>query len=62
MVYFEFAPQVLSALETQGFDWASLRGFADSMLNKIASKHFLRLKEEAHVPADLKVLDVQLAC
>ena len=73
MVYFEFAPQVLSALETQGFDWVSLRGFADSMLKKIAAKQLesaytewmqtiLKLKEEAGQRiADLKVLDVQLA-
>ena len=72
MVYFEFAPQVLQKLETQGFHWATLRPFADSMLAKIANKDLesaytewmqtiLRLKEEAHVPEDLKVLDVALA-
>ena len=72
MVYFEFAPEVLQALETQGFHWAGLRGFADSMLKKIASNDLesaytewmqtiLQLKEEAHVPEELKVLDVALA-
>ena len=73
MVYFEFAPEVLEALETQDFDWATLRGFADSMLNKIAKKDLesafqewmqtiLRLKEEAGQKiTNLKVLDVQLA-
>ena len=72
MVYFEFAPEVLQKLETQGFDWGSLRGFADFMLDKIASKDLesafqewmqtiLKLKEEAHVVEALKVLDVQLA-
>ena len=72
MVYFEFAPEVLEALESQGFNWAGLRGFAESMLHKIASKDLesaytewmqtiLKLKEEADLPADLKVLDVQLA-
>ena len=73
MVYFEFAPEVLEALGKQGFDWATLRPFADSMLDKIDNKDLesafqewmqtiLRLKEEAHVPDSLKVLDVQLAC
>ena len=72
MVYFEFAPEVLSALEKQSYNWASLRGFADSMLDKIANKDLesayqewmqtiLKLKEEADVPDALKVLDVQLA-
>ena len=72
MVYFEFAPGVLEALEKQGFEWASLRPFADSMLSKIAAKQLesawqewmqtiLRLKEEAGQPDSLKVLDVQLA-
>ncbi|MED6314776.1 MAG: hypothetical protein VX704_07045, partial [Verrucomicrobiota bacterium] len=61
-------------LESQGFDWAGLRGFADSMLRKVAAgelesayqewmQTILRLKEEeAGQPiADLKVLDVVLA-
>ena len=72
MVYFEFAPEVLSALEKQSYNWATLRPFADSMLDKIANKQLesafqewmqtiLRLKEEAHVTDSLKVLDVQLA-
>ena len=72
MVYFEFAPEALSALEKQSYNWASLRGFADSMLDKVASKDLesafqewmqtiLKLKEEAHVTDSLKVLDVQLA-
>tara|TARA_Y100000748_G_scaffold73795_1_gene60653 strand:- start:1809 stop:4457 length:2649 start_codon:yes stop_codon:yes gene_type:complete len=72
MVYFEFAPEALSALEKQSYNWATLRPFADSMLDKIANKQLesafqewmqtiLRLKEEAHVTDSLKVLDVQLA-
>ena len=72
MVYFEFAPEVLQKLETQSYNWATLRPFADSMLDKIANKQLesaytvwmqtiLRLKEEADVPDALKVLDVQLA-
>ena len=72
MVYFEFAPEALSALEKDSYNWATLRPFADSMLDKIAAKDLesayqewmqtiLRLKEEAHVPDALKVLDVQLA-
>ena len=73
MVYFEFAPEVLEKLEKDSYNWATLRGFADSMLNKIANKDLesafqewmqtiLRLKEEAGQPIkDLKVLDVQLA-
>ena len=73
MVYFEFAPEVLSALETQSYNWAGLRGFADSMLKKIASKDLesayqewmqtiLKLKEEAGQPIeDLKLLDVAIA-
>ncbi len=72
MVYFEFAPEVLEALETQNFEWASLRGFADSMLDKVANKELesaytewmqtiLKLKEEAHVTEELKVLDVASA-
>ena len=72
MVYFEFAPEVLEKLEKQSYNWAGLRGFADSMLAKIASNQMesaytewmqtiLQLKEEAHVPENLKVLDVQLA-
>jgi hypothetical protein len=73
MVYMEFAPQVLEALETDSYNWAALRPFADSMLNKIAKKDLesafqewmqtiLRLKEEAGQKiTNLKVLDVQLA-
>ena len=72
MVYFEFAPEALSALEKDSYNWATLRPFADSMLDKIANKQLesafqewmqtiLRLKEEAHVTDSLKVLDVQLA-
>ena len=73
MVYFEFAPEVLQSLETRSYNWAGLRGFADSMLAKIASKDLesayqewmqtiLRLKEEAGQKiTNLKVLDVQLA-
>ena len=73
MVYFEFAPEVLEALETQNFDWEILRPFADSMLKKVASNQLesafqewmhtiLRLKEVAGQPIeDLKVLDVALA-
>ena len=72
MVYFEFAPEALSALEKQSYNWATLRPFADSMLDKIAKddlesafqewmQTILRLKEEADVPDALKVLDVQLA-
>ena len=72
MVYFEFAPEVLQSLEKDSYNWASLRGFAESMLDKITSKQLesayqewmqtiLQLKEEAHVPDALKVLDVQLA-
>jgi len=72
MVYFEFAPEVLQQLEKDSYNWASLRPFADSMLDKIANKQLesafqewmqtiLRLKEEAHVPDALEVLDVQLA-
>ncbi len=73
MVYFEFAPEVLSALEKQSYNWASLRPFADSMLDKIANKQLesayqewmqtiLRLKEEAGQKiTNLKVLDVALA-
>ena len=72
MVYFEFAPEVLQKLETQSYNWATLRPFADSMLDKIAKddlesafqewmQTILRLKEEADVPDALKVLDVQLA-
>ena len=73
MVYFEFAPEVLEALEKQSYNWAGLRPFADSMLAKIASKDLesaytewmqtiLRLKEVAGQPIeDLKVLDVALA-
>ena len=71
MVYFEFAPEVLEALEKDSYNWATLCGFADSMLHKIASNDMksafqewmqtiLRLKEEAHVPDALKVLDVAL--
>jgi len=72
MVYFEFAPEALSALEKQSYNWATLRPFADSMLKKIASKDLesafqewmqtiLKLKEKAHVTDSLKVLDVALA-
>ena len=73
MVYFEFATEVLEALEQQGYNWASLRGFADSMLKKIANKQLesayqesmqtiLKLKEEAGQKiTNLKVLDVALA-
>ena len=72
MVYFEFAPEVLQKLEKDSYNWATLRPFADSMLDKIASnqmesafqewmKTILQLKEEAHVPDALKVLDVALA-
>ena len=72
MVYFEFAPEVLQKLEMDSYNWATLRPFADSMLDKIAKddlesayqewmQTILRLKEEAHVPDALKVLDVQLA-
>ena len=72
MVYFEFAPQVLEALETRSYNWAALRPFADSMLSKITNKDLesaytewmqtiLRLKEEAGQPEELKVLDVALA-
>tara|TARA_B100000886_G_C20382384_1_gene474476 strand:+ start:45 stop:1121 length:1077 start_codon:yes stop_codon:yes gene_type:complete len=72
MVYFEFAPGVLQKLEKNSYNWASLRGFADSMLAKVASKDFesaytewmqtiLRLKEEANISDSLEVLDVQLA-
>ena len=73
MVYFEFAPEVLEALETQNFDWEILRPFADSMLKKVASNQLesafqewmhtiLRLKEVAGQPIeDLKVLDVALS-
>jgi hypothetical protein len=73
MVYFEFAPEVLEALETQSYNWAGLRGFADSMLAKVASNQLesafqewmhtiLRLKEVAGQPIeDLKVLDVALS-
>ena len=72
MVYFEFAPEALSALEKQSYNWATLRPFADSMLDKIAKddlesafqewmQTILRLKEEADVPDALKVLDIQLA-
>ena len=73
MVYFEFAPGVLQSLETQDFDWAGLRGFADSMLKKIANNDLesaytewmqtiLKLKEEAGQPIeDLKLLDVAIA-
>ena len=72
MVYFEFAPEVLQKLETQSYNWAGLRGFANSMLDKIASKDLesafqewmqtiLKLKEEAGQPDSLKVLDVALA-
>ena len=72
MVYFEFAPEVLQKLEKDSYNWASLRGFADSMLKKIVKddlesaytewmQTILRLKEEAGQPDSLKVLDVQLA-
>ena len=72
MVYFEFAPEVLQKLEKDSYKWATLRPFADSMLDKVANKDLesayqewmqtiLRLKEEAHVPDSLKVLDVALA-
>ena len=73
MVYFEFAPEVLEALETQGFDWAGLRGFAESMLTKVEARNLesaytewmqtiLRLKEEAGQPIrDFKLLDVALS-
>ncbi len=73
MAYFEFAPEVLEALETQGFDWASLRGFADSMLAKVAAKDLesayqewmqtlWKLNERTGLSMeDLEVLDVQLA-
>ncbi len=72
MVYFEFAPEVLQQLEKDSYNWAGLRPFADSMLAKIAKddlesafqewmETILQLKEEAHVPDALKVLNVQLA-
>ena len=72
MVYFEFAPEVLEALEKQCYNWTTLRGFADSMLAKVASKDLesafqewmqtiLKLKEVAGQPDSLEVLDVQLA-
>ena len=72
MVYFEFAPEVLEALEKQCYNWATLRPFANSMLAKIAAKQLesayqewmqtiFKLKEEAGQPDSLKLLNVQLA-
>jgi hypothetical protein len=73
MAYFKFAPVLLEQLETQGFEWAILRPFADSMLHKVAKKQLESAYQEwmqtlwtLHKCTelsinDLEVLDVQLA-
>ena len=73
MAYFEFAPEVLEALEKDSYNWANLRPFADSMLAKVAAKDLesaytewmqtlWKLNERTGLSMeDLEVLDVALA-
>ncbi len=74
LVYLEHAPEVLEALESQHFDWSTLRPFADELLQlvhanqleaacKLLTKTMFDLKDRAGQPiTNLQVLDVALAC
>jgi hypothetical protein len=70
MIYFEHAPEVLKALESQHFDWSELRPFADELLQlvhtnqleaacKLLTKTVFDLKDRAgQAITNLQVLGV----